>query len=260
MPGGNNNPGQGSTVTVTQTVTSTRVSTTTQYERETVTETETVTSTEPCNTGGPDPTECPHDRKFELFGVNEAGAEFSPDVLPGVDGEDYTWPTLDSIVHFLEKGFNTVRIPVSLERYVAFPNRLCGGLAVLIDLFFSVSPQKVSPTQIPTTNNTSLVFTALSATLSTLAARLVRIFFLHALVSRANVLTVNLVIDIHNFGRYNGEPLGEADVENFGNFWAALASWTSFNPNVGFNLMTKWHDQPGMAPNLSMFYSLRNEF
>ena len=34
---------------------------------------------------------------FELFGVNESGAEFGNTVIPGTLGTDYTWPETTSI-------------------------------------------------------------------------------------------------------------------------------------------------------------------
>ena len=39
---------------------------------------------------------CPGATKFELFGVNESGAEFGT-AVPGVLGTDYTWPETTSI-------------------------------------------------------------------------------------------------------------------------------------------------------------------
>ncbi|KAH9847857.1 endoglucanase [Lenzites betulinus] len=54
--------------------------------------------------------------KFKLFGVNESGAEFGNNVIPGQLGKDYTWPSPTSIDFFLGQGFNTFRIPFLMER------------------------------------------------------------------------------------------------------------------------------------------------
>lgn len=36
-------------------------------------------------------------RTFKYFGINEAGAEFGPQSLPGLLGKDYIWPSKSSI-------------------------------------------------------------------------------------------------------------------------------------------------------------------
>lgn len=36
-------------------------------------------------------------RTFQYFGINEAGAEFGPKSLPGVESKDYIWPSKSSI-------------------------------------------------------------------------------------------------------------------------------------------------------------------
>ncbi|KAI0747325.1 endoglucanase [Irpex lacteus] len=54
--------------------------------------------------------------KFKFFGVNESGAEFGNNVIPGTLGTDYTWPSPSSIDFFVGKGFNTFRVPFLMER------------------------------------------------------------------------------------------------------------------------------------------------
>ncbi|KAI0030131.1 glycoside hydrolase superfamily [Vararia minispora EC-137] len=54
--------------------------------------------------------------KFKFFGVNESGAEFGNQNIPGVLGTDYTWPSPSSIDFFMNQGLNTFRIPFLLER------------------------------------------------------------------------------------------------------------------------------------------------
>ncbi|KAF9048641.1 glycoside hydrolase superfamily [Panaeolus papilionaceus] len=68
--------------------------------------------------------------KFRFFGVNQAGAEFGGDVLPGVLGTHYTWPSPSSIDYFVGQGFNSFRIPFSLERMSPNTN---GGLTGSFD-------------------------------------------------------------------------------------------------------------------------------
>ena len=40
---------------------------------------------------------CPNRTKFQFFGVNEAGAEFGQNTIPGAEGTEYTWPSPSSI-------------------------------------------------------------------------------------------------------------------------------------------------------------------
>ncbi|KAA8906644.1 endoglucanase [Sphaerosporella brunnea] len=75
--------------------------------------TTTTTSSAPTSSN----TICPGSRtKFKYFGINESGAEFGNNVIPGTLGTDYTWPTTDSIDFFLGKGMNTFRVTFLMER------------------------------------------------------------------------------------------------------------------------------------------------
>ncbi|KZV84842.1 glycoside hydrolase [Exidia glandulosa HHB12029] len=78
----------------------------------------------------PIPVTCPTEgrTKFELFGVNESGAEFGSGKVPGVLGTDYTWPTTASVDFFLAKGFNTFRIAFLMERIAPLATGLTGPL------------------------------------------------------------------------------------------------------------------------------------
>ncbi|KAF3922680.1 Endoglucanase [Orbilia brochopaga] len=200
LPGGNNNPGGGSTVTVTVTTTVT----TTNWQYETVTDTETVTET--TTVGGGDCT--------TTGGPSPTGCDATRTfdllgvneagaefgtAIPGTLGKDFTWPTFDSIDYFLGKGFNAFRIPILLER-AAPPT---GDL------------------KDPATYDQG---------------------YLSGLYQILSYITANggkAIIDIHNYGRYNGAVI---DVEGFGNFWQALSQWTNFNDNVIFDLMNEYHD------------------
>ncbi|KAL4885848.1 glycoside hydrolase superfamily [Aspergillus karnatakaensis] len=53
---------------------------------------------------------------FEFFGVNESGAEFGEDNIPGVWGTDYIFPDPSTISTLQSEGFNTFRIQFKMER------------------------------------------------------------------------------------------------------------------------------------------------
>ncbi|RXW25593.1 hypothetical protein EST38_g214 [Candolleomyces aberdarensis] len=68
-------------------------------------------------TSAPTPTSvCENATKFKFFGVNQAGAEFGNNVIPGSLGTHYIWPAPSSIDFFVNEGFNTFRVPFQLER------------------------------------------------------------------------------------------------------------------------------------------------
>ncbi|KAK4145114.1 glycoside hydrolase [Dichotomopilus funicola] len=64
--------------------------------------------------------------KFQHVGVNESGAEFGQTSLPGQYNKDYTWPAEATIDTLVSQGFNTFRIPFSMERLV--PTELTGAV------------------------------------------------------------------------------------------------------------------------------------
>ena len=49
-------------------------------------------------------------------GINLAGAEFTPDQLPGGYNQHYTYPTAQEVDYFMGKGANTFRLPFRWER------------------------------------------------------------------------------------------------------------------------------------------------
>ncbi|KAL0954437.1 hypothetical protein HGRIS_003416 [Hohenbuehelia grisea] len=87
------------------------------------------------------PAACPNRKKFRFFGVNQSGAEFGNQNIPGVLGTDYTWPSPSSIDFFTEKGFNTFRIAFQLERLSPpatgltgpFDTAYLGGLKTIVN-------------------------------------------------------------------------------------------------------------------------------
>ncbi|KAL2813562.1 glycoside hydrolase superfamily [Aspergillus granulosus] len=53
---------------------------------------------------------------FQFFGVNEAGAEFGENNIPGVWGTDYIFPDPSTISTLISDGFNIFRIQFRMER------------------------------------------------------------------------------------------------------------------------------------------------
>ncbi|KAH6845791.1 glycoside hydrolase family 5 protein [Chaetomium sp. MPI-CAGE-AT-0009] len=62
--------------------------------------------------------------KFKFVGVNQSGAEFGKDTLPGQLGKHYTWPAKASIDTLIGQGMNTFRIPIMMERLI--PSKMTG--------------------------------------------------------------------------------------------------------------------------------------
>ncbi|KAF8239797.1 endoglucanase [Tricholoma matsutake] len=83
--------------------------------------------------------------KFKYFGVNESGAEFAPNALPGTAGTDYAFPAPSSIDFFVSQGFNTFRVPFLMERLSppatgltgAFNQPYLSGLTTIVDYITS---------------------------------------------------------------------------------------------------------------------------
>ncbi|RMH59801.1 MAG: hypothetical protein D6678_07275 [Zetaproteobacteria bacterium] len=50
------------------------------------------------------------------FGVNLAGGEFAPNVIPGVYGVDYIYPNATELDYYRSKGFTYLRLPILWER------------------------------------------------------------------------------------------------------------------------------------------------
>ncbi|KAI0484319.1 glycoside hydrolase family 5 protein [Xylariaceae sp. FL0804] len=61
---------------------------------------------------------------FQFVGVSESGAEFGSTALPGELNKDYTFPNTSAIQILINKGMNTFRIPMLMERFT--PNNLTG--------------------------------------------------------------------------------------------------------------------------------------
>jgi endoglucanase len=64
--------------------------------------------------------------KLQFVGINESGPEFGEGNIPGRLGTDYTWPDLDFIGTFVNKGYNSFRVNFLMERLV--PDQMTGSL------------------------------------------------------------------------------------------------------------------------------------
>lgn len=51
-----------------------------------------------------------------MVGVNLSAASFAPEVLPGVHGRDYDYPTGADVAYVVRKGFSCIRLPFLWER------------------------------------------------------------------------------------------------------------------------------------------------
>jgi endoglucanase len=69
---------------------------------------------------------------------------------------------------------------------------------------------------------------------------------LKTFVTQTTAKGVNVVLDPHNYARYNGNIIGSAKVPNsaFANFWSRLAGQFKNNDKVFFALMNEPHDMP----------------
>uniref|UniRef100_UPI003D30D881 Endo-beta-1, 4-glucanase n=1 Tax=Bispora sp. MEY-1 TaxID=554688 RepID=UPI003D30D881 len=65
-------------------------------------------------------------KKMRFAGVNESGAEFGSDNIPGVYGTDYTWYNTTAMGEFISQGMNIFRLNLLMERLV--PNTMTGPM------------------------------------------------------------------------------------------------------------------------------------
>lgn len=49
-------------------------------------------------------------RKMKWFGINESGAEFGENTLPGKYGKEYIWYDFNTIDQFIAQGMNMFRL------------------------------------------------------------------------------------------------------------------------------------------------------
>src|SRR5260221_2864701 len=56
----------------------------------------------------------------------------------------------------------------------------------------------------------------------------------------------NVIIDVHNYGRYNNNRLASSDIDIFSDLWTKIAQRFSDNKAIfGYELMNEPHDLPG---------------
>ncbi|KAF3939985.1 Endoglucanase [Dactylella cylindrospora] len=103
------------TTTTSSRTTTTSSRTTTTSSRTTTTSSRTTTTSSRTTTTSATPSPS-GTKKFQFVGVNEAGAEFGENVIPGTLGTHYTWPSPSSIDYFVARGLNTFRINTKMER------------------------------------------------------------------------------------------------------------------------------------------------
>ncbi|MDB5407873.1 MAG: cellulase [Rhodospirillales bacterium] len=67
-----------------------------------------------------------------------------------------------------------------------------------------------------------------------------------AVIDVARPRHVRVIIDIHNYARFNGKPIGASpvSVDDFAHFWGQLAAVFRDRPDVIFGLMNEPHDIP----------------
>ncbi|KAF3935034.1 Endoglucanase [Dactylellina cionopaga] len=104
------------TTTASRTTTRSTTTTTRQTTTPVTTTRSTTTSTTTTRSTTPSASPTSGPKKFQYVGVNESGAEFGENVIPGTLGKDYTWPSPSSIDYFVARGLNTFRINTKMER------------------------------------------------------------------------------------------------------------------------------------------------
>jgi endoglucanase len=125
--------------------------------------------------------------------VNLASAEFAPEKVPGIAGQDYIYPTKATAAPFAAMGMNSVRLPILWER-------------IQPQVGQALDPEELK---------------RLDASLDDLAG------------------FEQVIIGIHNYGRYRGRVLGSA--AGLSDLWTRLAERYKNRPNVAFGIMNEPH-------------------
>ncbi|MEI2733537.1 MAG: glycoside hydrolase family 5 protein [Rhodoblastus sp.] len=68
-------------------------------------------------------------------------------------------------------------------------------------------------------------------------------------VERARTQGLSIILDVHNYGRWRGDPIGGGKVSDraFADLWRRLARKFGKQPHVVFGLMNEPHDMPAAA-------------
>ncbi len=135
-----------------------------------------------------------------IKGINFPGPAIAGHVYPGINNQNYHFPSADDVKTYAEFGFEIIRLAILWER---------------------LQPELGQPFD---------------------AAYLRRI---HDFVGEAARHDLRVVIDVHNYGKYKGQPIGTATVTNadFQKLWHRLAEEFKNDPHLLFGLMNEPNKQ-----------------
>ncbi|MEH6387052.1 MULTISPECIES: glycoside hydrolase family 5 protein [Pseudomonas] len=134
---------------------------------------------------------------LDLVGMNVAGAEFTPGVLPGIHGTHYFFPPPGYFQQWRDRGIRSVRFPIRWERLQP----------VLGDDF--------DPTYAGLIDN---------------------------MLSQAANAQIDVILDIHDYGRYRGNLIGSPEVpyEDYQNLLERVAlRWRDRTALYGYDIMNE---------------------
>jgi endoglucanase len=158
------------------------------------------------------------DKPARLHGVSIAGAEFTPNVLPGKPLQDYIFPTTQELDYYKQKGMDLIRVPFLWER-------MQPGLINKNNPNASVD-RSFDPEYAKQMEN---------------------------LLVQTDQRGLKVVLDAHDYGRYNWQVVGASNITNddFKQFWAQMAKNYGQHPSVyGYDISNEpnsednktWHD------------------
>ncbi|OHF03779.1 endoglucanase 3 [Colletotrichum orchidophilum] len=179
--------------------------------------------------------------KFKWFGINQSGAEFGAGALPGVLGQDYVFPDLNTITTLMNDGYTTFRISYLMERLS--PSGLTGtfdaaylsGLTKVVDHITSAGGYAVLDAHnYGRFDNNIITDTAGFKTYFTHLATQFKSYpnVIYDTNNEYNSMDQDLVLKL-NQAAIDGI---RAVVDNWiwveGNSWTGAHSWTTVNDNI----------------------------
>jgi endoglucanase len=160
--------------------------------------------------GAASPAFSPH-LSGRLHGVSIAGAEFTPNNVPGKAGVDYTFPTTQELDYYKTRGLDLVRLPFLWERMQ--PGLMSKNSPnAAVDRSFDPEYQKQ----------------------------------MDAFLTAADQRGLNVVLDAHDYGRYNWQVVGASNITNddFKQFWGQMAKTFGRHQSIyGYDLSNEPHDE-----------------